>query len=133
VSLALTARSNAFDPLYLTTTETSFSAGLSVRLGRRATTVRAPVPASYRNGRAEVRVPVRGISGTPSIAGDFTGWRPVPMARDRGQWVWRGALEPGTYNYAFVGEDGTWFVPESVPGRRSDGMGGHVAVLVVAS
>ena len=28
------------------------------------------------------------------------------------------------YHYAFVAEDGTWFVPESVPGRQDDGMGG---------
>ena len=38
----------------------------------------------------------------------------------------------GRYHYAFVAEDGTWFVPESVPGRQDDGMGGHVAVLVVS-
>jgi len=46
-------------------------------------------------------------------------------------WIHRVALEPGVYNYAFVDEAGTWFVPEDTPGRRSDGMGGWVAVLVV--
>ena len=40
-------------------------------------------------------------------------------------------LDPGVYNYAFVTPAGEWFVPESVAGRKSDGMGGHVAVLVV--
>ena len=54
------------------------------------------------------------------------------MEREGGRWIWRARLAPGTYHYAFVAEDGTWFVPESVPGRRDDGMGGHVAVLVVA-
>jgi hypothetical protein len=44
----------------------------------------------------------------------------------------RGTAAPGVYHYAFVAEDGTWFVPESVPGRQDDGMGGHVAVLVVS-
>ncbi|HEY8485417.1 MAG TPA: hypothetical protein VIL13_12465 [Longimicrobiales bacterium] len=40
-------------------------------------------------------------------------------------------VAPGVYHYAFVTADGKWFVPESVPGRKDDGMGGHVAVLVV--
>ena len=44
----------------------------------------------------------------------------------------RPELAPGVYHYAFVAEDGTWFVPESVPGRQDDGMGGHTAVLVVS-
>jgi hypothetical protein len=35
------------------------------------------------------------------------------------------------YNYSFVAPDGTWYVPQSVPGRKDDGMGGHVAVLVI--
>ena len=75
---------------------------------------------------------MRAAKGRPSIAGDFTGWKPVPMQRDGSRWTFTVKLEPGTYHYAFVGEDGTWFVPESVPGRQDDGMGGHVAVLVVS-
>jgi hypothetical protein len=105
---------------------------MSVRFGR-AAALRAPVPASYADGRAEVRISARSVEGRPSIAGDFTGWKPVPMTHEGGRWVWRGALAPGSYHYAFVAADGTWFVPESVPGRRDDGMGGHVAVLVVSS
>ena len=53
------------------------------------------------------------------------------MERDGDQWTYTVALARGVYNYAFVGADGTWFVPESVAGRKDDGMGGHVAVLVV--
>ena len=41
-------------------------------------------------------------------------------------------LEPGVYRYSFRSESGEWFVPESTPGRRPDGMGGFVAVLVVS-
>ena len=92
----------------------------------------APVPARSRDGRAVVALPARAAKGRPSIAGDFTGWKPVPMQRDGSRWTYTAKLEPGTYHYAFVGEDGTWFVPESVPGRQDDGMGGHVAVLVVS-
>jgi hypothetical protein len=56
----------------------------------------------------------------------------VPMQRDGSRWTYAAQLAPGVYHYAFVAEDGTWFVPESVPGRQDDGMGGHVAVLVVS-
>jgi hypothetical protein len=35
------------------------------------------------------------------------------------------------YHYAFRSADGEWFVPASMAGRRDDGMGGHVAMLVV--
>ena len=133
LELQLTARGNGFDPVYLTRTGTSVAVGMSMRLGGAAAGTRAPVPARYADGRAEVRIPARGIEGRPSIAGDFTGWKPAPMERDGNRWVWRGKLAPGTYHYAFVDADGKWFVPASVPGRRDDGMGGHVAVLVVAS
>ena len=133
LQLQLTARGNTFDPVYLTRTGTSVAFGMSVRLGGGAAGTRAPVPARYANGRAEVGIPARGIEGRPSIAGDFTGWKPAPMQREGNRWVWRGEVAPGTYHYAFVGADGKWFVPASVPGRRDDGMGGHVAVLVVAS
>jgi len=131
IELQLGARGNAFDPLYLSSTETSFWAGLSLRVGG-GRTVRPPVPDRARDGRAVIRIPARSAKGTPSIAGDFTGWRPMPMRRDGSHWTHTLKLDPGVYHYAFVGEDGTWFVPESLPGRQEDGMGGHVAVLVVS-
>ncbi|HEU4828372.1 MAG TPA: glycogen-binding domain-containing protein [Gemmatimonadales bacterium] len=132
LELHVAARGNGFDPVYSSRSGRSVAAGMSVRFGR-AAELRAPVPASYTGGRAEVRIPARSVEGQPSIAGDFTGWKAVAMVREGGRWVWRGDLAPGTYHYAFVAADGTWFVPESVPGRRDDGMGGHVAVLVVTS
>lgn len=130
LELQLGGRGNAFDPLYLNSTVTSFWGGLSLRLptGR---TVRAPVPARLPNGQAVIRIPVRSAKGAPSIAGDFTDWKPVPMERDGSHWTFTAALKRGVYHYAFVAEDGTWFVPPSVPARRSDDMGGQVAVLVV--
>jgi hypothetical protein len=54
------------------------------------------------------------------------------MQREGSHWTYALRLDPGVYHYAFVAEDGTWFVPESQPGRQADGMGGHVAVLVVS-
>ncbi|HEU4800974.1 MAG TPA: glycogen-binding domain-containing protein [Gemmatimonadales bacterium] len=131
IELNAGGRGNSFDPLYRSTTATSWWAGMSIRLGA-ASIARAPVPARYVDGRATIRIDASQVTGVPSIAGDFTNWKPVPMQRQGSHWSWIGTLVPGVYNYAFVAEDGTWFVPESVPGRKDDGMGGHVAVLVVS-
>ena len=79
-----------------------------------------------------IRLPTAEASGDAlSIAGDFNGWKPAPMTREGGDWVLRLPLAPGVYKYSFRDAGGRWFVPASVPGRRDDGMGGHVAVLVV--
>jgi AMP-activated protein kinase-like protein len=130
MELQLGGRGNAYDPLYLTSTATSVWGGLSLRLGG-SRRLEPPVPAMSSRGDAVIRIPLRFAKGTPSIAGDFTGWKPVPMERAGSSWVFTSRLSPGVYHYAFVAEDGTWFVPDSVPGRQSDGMGGQVAVLVV--
>jgi opacity protein-like surface antigen len=131
LTLQLGGRGNGFDPLYLSASRSSYWGGLSVRLGG-SRRFAAPLPARTRDGRAVVALPARDARGTPSIAGDFTGWKPVAMQRDGSRWTWVGALAPGVYHYAFVAGDGTWFVPESVPGRAKDGMGGWTAVLVVS-
>jgi hypothetical protein len=131
IDLQLGGRGNAFDPVYLSSTETSFWAGLSLRVGS-SRTARSPVVERGSDGRAVIRIAARSAKGTPSIAGDFTGWKPVPMQRQGSHWTYDAKIAPGVYHYAFVSEDGTWFVPESVPGRQADGMGGHVAVLVVS-
>jgi hypothetical protein len=130
VSLEGAARRNVFDPLYLQPAQTSWSVGLSVLLGR-ARVVAPPVPAAYRDGRALIRLPVAASKTAPSIAGDFNAWTPVLMHRDGGYWTYTIALAPGVYHYAFVSNTGEWFVPASVAGRKDDGMGGQVAVLVV--
>ncbi len=129
VELIAGARGHTFDPLYLTPTNRSAWGGLGVRFGR--ATVAPPAPARYEDGRATIRLPAGEAHGPVSIAGDFNGWVPAPMRREGGDWVLEVPLAPGVYHYAFVGPDGTWFVPESVRGRRPDGMGGWVAVLVV--
>ena len=131
VALEVSARHDAFDPLYLQPPQTSWSMGVSVRLGGRARSVVPPVPAAYVDGRATIRLPVSASRTQPSIAGDFNDWKPAPMQRSGDHWTYVVAVRPGVYNYAFVTAGGEWFVPERVPGRKSDGMGGHVAVLVV--
>ena len=90
-----------------------------------------PVAAAYVDGRATIQLPVSATSTRPSIAGDFNAWKPAPMEREGDHWVYRVVVTPGVYNYSFVAADGTWFVPDGVPGRKDDGMGGVVAVVVV--
>jgi hypothetical protein len=131
VSLDAAVRRDTFDPLSLMAAQTSWSIGLSVLASGRARAVAPPVPAAYENGRATIRLPASATPTRPSIAGDFNAWKPAPMEREGDSWVYRVVVVPGVYNYAFVGTDGTWFVPENVPGRKSDGMGGVVAVVVV--
>jgi hypothetical protein len=131
VALELAARHDAFDPLYLQPSQTSGSAGVSIRIGGRSGPPPLPVPAAYAEGRATLELPAKSTTSPPSIAGDFTDWKPVRMERHGKVWRHTLRLPPGVYRYAFVDAEGRWFVPEGVPGRRDDGMGGHVAVVVV--
>jgi hypothetical protein len=133
VELQFGGRGNTYDPLYHSATETSIWGGLSLRLGGGGSRmVAAPVPARGQDGRAVISLSARATRSVPAIAGDFTGWKPVPMQREGSRWTYTAKLKPGVYHYSFVAEDGTWFVPQSQPGRQSDGMGGYVAVLVVS-
>ncbi|HEX2168140.1 MAG TPA: glycogen-binding domain-containing protein [Longimicrobiales bacterium] len=125
------ARHDTFDPLYMQPPQTSWNVGLSLQIGGPVGAPAPPVPAEYTDGRATIQLPVSMSADVPRIAGDFNDWTPVPMQRTGDNWTYTIALEPGVYNYSFVNADGRWFVPEEVPGRRDDGMGGHVAVLIV--
>lgn len=125
------ARRDTFDPLYMQPPQTSWNIGVSLQVGGPVGAPAPPVPADYSGGRATIQLPVSASASAPSIAGDFNDWQPAPMQRTGDHWTYIVTLEPGVYNYSFVSPDGTWFVPEDVPGRKDDGMGGHIAVLVV--
>lgn len=131
IALNASARRDAFDPLYRTPPQSSWNVGVSLQTG--GSPLRgAPVPARYEGGRATVQLPAaRAKTSQPHIAGDFNNWKPVPMQRSGKDWTYTVAVAPGVYNYAFVDDDGKWFVPADHPGRKDDGFGGHVAVLVV--
>ena len=104
---------------------------MTQRLGR----VASPLRSTPRSQTGEVVVTLRvedAPQGAVSIAGDFNGWQPVPMQREGTEWVVRLPLAAGAYHYAFRSAAGAWFVPSSTPFRRDDGMGGHVAVLMVS-
>lgn len=130
LELTVTGRQDVLDPLYGSAPRRAWSAGLRLGLGA-APSNAPPVPAEYRGGRATIAVPAGDVPGGVRIAGDFTDWEPAAMTRQGDRWTYSADLAPGVYEYAFVAPDGTWFVPASVPGRRDDGMGGHVALLVV--
>ena len=131
LDLVVDAREDALDPVYGSAPRRSWSAAIRVRLAGEDAPPAEPVPAAYDGRTATIALPARDAGEAPRIAGDFTDWTPVAMSWDGERWVWRGALEPGVYEYAFVGPDGEWFVPASVPGRKDDGMGGWVALLIV--
>jgi hypothetical protein len=129
-TLWTSVRQEAPDPLYWNVPRRSWSIGMTRQLG--AGRARATPPAARAAGGAvTIRVAKSETPGEPvSIAGDFTKWQPTPMQREGREWVFRSRLAPGVYQYAFRA-GGDWFVPASAAGRRDDGMGGHVAVLVV--
>lgn len=131
-SINVGTRHDALDPLYLTPAQTSWSAGVSFHVGGPSQPA-APIPAKYEAGKATVNLPVAATTSTaaPSIAGDFNNWKPQPMQRQGKGWTFTVTVKPGVYNFAFVDAAGNWFVPEKYPGRKADGMGGYVAVLVV--
>jgi hypothetical protein len=131
VHLLASARRDSYDPLTRQADLTSWSLGVGMKLGRLPRAAAAPIATVDADGRAVIRLPLRAGGDGPRIAGDFTNWTPVPMIRREDAWVYTAALPAGVYQYAFVSADGTWFVPPSTPGRRDDGMGGHVAVLIV--
>jgi hypothetical protein len=128
-TVSASGRHDAFDPLYLTPAQTAWSIGISVQVGGPAGQFVAP--AVQEGGRATIRLPAKHAPSAPLVAGDFTNWQPRPMQRSGDTWVFSVTLNPGVYNYAFVDAAGAWFVPEEHPGRKQDGMGGVVAVLVV--
>ena len=123
-------RQEARDPLYWNPSRRTWSVGLTQRLGR------LPAPAvplsTSPAGTVIVRLPAGDApAGAVSIAGDFNNWQPAPMQREGSSWIIRLSLMPGVYHYTFRSATGEWFVPVSTAGRRDDGMGGFVAVLVV--
>ena len=86
------------------------------------------------SGSVRIRLPSDGVGGVeapPSVAGEFSEWRPVAMSLDGDEWILDVPLQTGVYRFSFVTAAGEWFVPERYPGRIQDGFGGWVALLVV--
>jgi hypothetical protein len=120
------------DILFWIPPQRSWAVGVQLLTGAPAVLAGLPVPV-LPAGPAAATLSLRGdlAAHPPSVAGTFSGWRPLPMQRTGDRWELALDLEPGVYEYAFVTRDGEWFVPEGTPGRKPDGFGGHVAVLIV--
>lgn len=118
------------EPLYWNTTRRTWSLGITRRFGRAPSTRLSPLRS--QDGPVVIRLRLsEAPAGTVTIGGDFNNWQPAPMQREGDAWIARLPLKAGVYHYAFRSATGAWFVPASAAGRRDDGMGGHVAVMVV--
>lgn len=136
LSETLSARVNfgrtSGEPMFDTPARQTWSIALRYRFADRPGRDNPGSLPEYEAGGVRLRVPAEEASGRPSVGGSFNGWKPVPMTRSGDAWTITLELEPGYYEIAFVDETGRWFVPESFPGRRPDGMGGWVMTLVVS-
>ncbi|HEV2148009.1 MAG TPA: glycogen-binding domain-containing protein [Longimicrobiaceae bacterium] len=117
------------EPLYLSAPRRTWNVRVSRTLGRPAplSAVLPPVPAE---GTVAIRLPASAAESPPSVLGDFTEWKPVPMVRSGEFWVVHLPISSGVYHYGFRTAKGEWVLPPSVR-RVDDGMGGESAVLVV--
>lgn len=120
------------DPVYWNPPRSTWTVGLTRRLGRAAPAARLPAP-RQRAGTVTFRLPLSASAQAPAVAGDFTRWTPVAMRREGAFWIATLPVRPGVHRYAFRRADGAWFVPEGLPGRTDDGFGGVTAVLVVSA
>lgn len=65
------------------------------------------------------------------LLGDFTAWSPTSMQRDGDSWIATLPVTPGVHHYGFR-IDGTWYVPDELPGNVPDEWGRTNATLVVS-
>jgi hypothetical protein len=127
----LSVQQETNDPLYWNAARRSWSVGVSHRIGRTPQRM-VPAPlAAQGGGGVTFRLPLEISASTPHVAGEFSGWREVPMLRTDDFWSVTLPIPAGVYRYAFRGADGAWFVPDHFPGREADGYGGFNAVLIV--
>ncbi|HEU0300136.1 MAG TPA: glycogen-binding domain-containing protein [Longimicrobium sp.] len=124
-------RQEPFDPLYWSTPRRTWSLSLSRSLGRRPAEAASPrLLPQLSGGWAVFRLPLDASAAPPMVMGDFSGWQPVAMSPEGGEWVARVQVPPGAHHYAYRLADGTVLVPQGVP-SVDDGFGGRSAVLVV--
>ncbi len=94
-----------------------------------------PLPLVFSSEAArsgEITFALKGAS-TVEIAGDWNGWQPVPVSRDRsGRWVVPAGIPPGVYRFNLRVDGERWVVPEGVP-QVDDGFGGRVGLLVISA
>jgi 1,4-alpha-glucan branching enzyme len=68
-----------------------------------------------------------------ALVGSFTEWKPQPMTRSGAGWYLSVVLPPGSYQFAFLLDGQTWYLPKDSPGVVEDGFGRSNATIVIAS
>ena len=71
-----------------------------------------------------------------SVVGDFNEWNPTkdPMKhRKDGTWARTIRLDPGTYRFRYLTDDGDWYNAETADGYESSGLGADNCLLVLAA
>lgn len=121
------------DPLFGTPGSLTVSAGISIRPARWT----APPPPAVAaigdavDGGRRVRFSIRAPGADRvELAGDFTGWEPVPMERRGQRWETDRVIPPGVHHFSFL-VDGEWALPAGAPGVVEDGWGRENASIVI--
>lgn len=125
--------SSAPDPLLGTEAATWVATAVTIDVGEALASRAAPVVRIEEGtGDATARFSVEpGPASSVELLGDFTGWEAVPMRRTgEDRWVVEVEVPPGVYRFGFR-VDGSWWVPETAPGRTQDEWGRSTATVVV--
>lgn len=69
-------------------------------------------------------------ASSAEIAGDFSGWQPIPMVRTAEGWRTQSTLRPGVYRFVVRLDGADWRPPGGLPHLQDD-FGGQVAVVTV--
>lgn len=97
---------------------------------QRATIATARViPRAAGGGELVVRVEAHDTLAV-EVAADFSGWKPLPMAREGDHWVVRITLAPGKYRIGVRANLGPWRAPRNLARVRDD-FGGESGLIVI--
>lgn len=131
--LHLNAGRNVRDPRLGTAGSLALSVGVAVRpthVERAAAPAVVAVGEPRGQGR-QVTFTIRAPDASEvAVAGDFSGWDPVPMEQTQNGWRLETVLSPGLHHFGFL-VDGQWALPAGAPGVVDDGWGRKNASVVV--
>jgi len=132
---AVTAQydSRPWDPVHAVLQGASFHLGVEWRWlppARRGPPVAELGPAGSQGRSVRFRLKTAGAERVELI-GDFSDWRPLRMTRRGDVWETEVMLPPGTHQFAFLVDGGSWTIPDHAPGIVEDGWNRRNATLVI--